>query len=163
VGEPEDPSRTRMLDWPQLASLRGRAGARSPSREGSPLPRIADLIMAHVEGTAAEKLAWLRAQIEAGKLDAEDPQEVAEAEALLAMLMRVTKGREGRDRHVDALLDEGLKGTFPASDPVTVGRFTATEAPGRPIDTAASLPTPRRRVRREKRAAKAASGLRRFG
>ena len=37
-------------------------------------------------------------------------------------------------RHLDELLDEGLKGTFPASDPVSVGHFTSTESPSRPID-----------------------------
>ncbi len=36
-------------------------------------------------------------------------------------------------RHLNDLLDEGLKGTFPASDPVAVGQFTSTEPPSRPI------------------------------
>jgi hypothetical protein len=39
-------------------------------------------------------------------------------------------------RHLDDLLDEGLKQTFPASDPVSVGDFTGTEPPRRPIDRA---------------------------
>jgi hypothetical protein len=29
-------------------------------------------------------------------------------------------------KHIDELLDDALKGTFPASDPVSVGRFTST-------------------------------------
>ena len=50
----------------------------------------------------------------------------------------VCPGRKGgrEKRHLDELLDEGLKETFPASDPVAVGHFTSTEAPSRPADTA---------------------------
>jgi hypothetical protein len=47
--------------------------------------------------------------------------------------MSGSKGRKEK-RHLDELLDEGLKGTFPASDPVSVGQFTGSEAPRRPID-----------------------------
>ena len=47
--------------------------------------------------------------------------------------MSGAKGRKEK-RHLDELLDEGLKGTFPASDPVSVGHFTGSEAPRRPID-----------------------------
>jgi hypothetical protein len=93
--------------------------------------------MERVPGSPAEKLSWLQDQKAAGKLDGDDPDEIAEAEALLAMLGRLSgsKGRKDR-RHLDELLDEGLKGTFPASDPVSVGHFTATEAPSRPINRA---------------------------
>lgn len=36
-------------------------------------------------------------------------------------------------------LDEALAQTFPASDPFSVGQFTATEAPARPADRKAPL------------------------
>jgi len=91
--------------------------------------------MAHVRRTPAQKLMWLQEQKAAGKLDGDDPEEIEQAEALLLMLIRISdsKGRTA-ERHLDELLDEGLKETFPASDPVSVGRFTSTEPPGRPID-----------------------------
>jgi hypothetical protein len=93
--------------------------------------------MERVAGTLAEKLAWLRGQIAAGRLDGDDPEEVTEAEALLVMLVRLATAAAARERrHLDELLDEGLRETFPASDPVTVGHFTSTEPPGRPIDRA---------------------------
>ena len=96
--------------------------------DGRPLPRISELLMSHVQGTASEKLAWLRKEKAAGKLDGDDPDEIAEAEALLAMLVRISESKARKEKkHIDELLDEGLKGTFPASDPVSVGRFTSTE------------------------------------
>jgi hypothetical protein len=46
--------------------------------------------------------------------------------------------------HLDELLDEGLAESFPASDPVSVGQFTGTEPPSRPIDrSAVELRAPR--------------------
>jgi hypothetical protein len=82
-----------------------------------------------------QKRAWLQEQRASGKLDGDDPDEVAEADALLAMLIRLATSKGSNERrHVDELLDEGLRGTFPASDPVTVGRFTGTEPPSRPVD-----------------------------
>jgi hypothetical protein len=90
--------------------------------------------MALVPGGPSEKLSWLRQQSAAGKLDGDDPDEIAEAEALLAMLVRMGSKGGKEMRHLDELLDEGLKATFPASDPVSVGHFTSTEAPSRPID-----------------------------
>ena len=33
-----------------------------------------------------------------------------------------------RRQHLDELLDEGLKASFPASDPISVGHFTGAEA-----------------------------------
>jgi hypothetical protein len=91
--------------------------------------------MAHVPGSAAEKLAWLKQQAREGKLDGDDPEEIAQAEALLLMLARMAGGQEDRQkRHLDDLLDEGLEQTFPASDPVSVGHFTSTQAPSRPTD-----------------------------
>ena len=63
--------------------------------------------MAHVPGTTAEKLAWLRRQSAEGKLDGDDPEEIAQAKALLTMLARIAGGKEGRQkRHLDDLLDE---------------------------------------------------------
>ena len=116
--------------------------------------------MAIVPGGPAENLAWLREQKAAGKLDGDDPEEIAQAEALLGMLIRVSGSKDVREkRHLDELLDEGLKETFPASDPVSVGHFTATEPPSRPLDRAVvdttSEPTKggRRSQRRRKRAA----------
>jgi hypothetical protein len=93
--------------------------------------------MERLAGTPAEKLAWLRDRMAAGKLDGDDPEEVAQAEALLLMLVRLSAPKGGRERrHVDELLDEGLRQTFPASDPVAVGHFTGTEPPSQPIDRA---------------------------
>jgi hypothetical protein len=54
--------------------------------------------------------------------------------------MAAAKG-DRQKGHLDELLDEGLKETFPASDPVAVGHFTSTEAPSRPTDTMAVDPT----------------------
>jgi hypothetical protein len=54
--------------------------------------------------------------------------EIAEAEALLRMLARISESRAHKEKkHIDELLDEGLKGTFPASDPVSVGRVTGAK------------------------------------
>jgi hypothetical protein len=36
-------------------------------------------------------------------------------------------------RKLDDRLDEALRQTFPASDPVSIGRVTATEPPSRPV------------------------------
>jgi hypothetical protein len=126
-----------MREWPmfRVPRERRRHRAKSPAFEGRPLPRIADLVVERLAGTPVEKLSWLRSQVAAGKLDGDDPEEVAQAEALLVMLVRLSAARGGREkRHLDELLDEGLRGTFPASDPVTVGHFTSTEPPSRPID-----------------------------
>jgi hypothetical protein len=46
---------------------------------------------------------------------------------------RPRRSREERSR-LDARLDEALLETFPASDPIAVGRPTSTERPRRPID-----------------------------
>ena len=138
MGEPRTPSRAKMREWPMFLAAEKRSHGRgSAETEGRPLPRIADLIMTHIAGTPSEKLAWLLQHKQAGKLDGDDPEEIAQAEALLAMLVRMSGAKGGREnwRHLDALLDEGLKETFPASDPVSVGHFTATEPPSRPIDT----------------------------
>ena len=82
--------------------------------------------MSHLQGTPVQKLEWLGKQKTAGKLDGDDPEEIAEAEALLRMLGRISEPKS-RKQHIDDLLDEGLRDTFPASDPVSVGHFTGTE------------------------------------
>jgi hypothetical protein len=43
-------------------------------------------------------------------------------------------GSRSASPHLDAVLDEALRQTFPASDPFHVGRATATEPPLRPTD-----------------------------
>ena len=123
-----------MRDWSAFQSSK-RTRRRKAVSEGSPLPRIADLVMEHVPGTPSEKLDWLQRQIAEGRLDGDDPEEIGQAKALLEMLIRISGSMKGAQQgHLDELLDEGLKGTFPASDPVTVGHFTATEPPARPVD-----------------------------
>ncbi len=137
MAEPKNPSLPRMRDWPMFQVPRAKRPHRSKSShaDGKPLPRIADLVAERLTGTPEERLAWLRAQMGAGRLDGDDPEEVAEAEALLAMLVRLSAARGGREKlHLDDLLDEGLRETFPASDPVAVGRFTGTEPPNRPVE-----------------------------
>src|SRR5262245_37496814 len=123
-----------MREWPMFRPAR-RARARSSAQEGGPLPRIADLVMERVAGTPAQKLGWLRDQMAAGRLDGDDPDEVAQAEALLLMLMRLSAPSDRKEkRRLDELLDEGLRATFPASDPVAVGHFTGTEPPSQSSD-----------------------------
>jgi alkylated DNA nucleotide flippase Atl1 len=72
----------------------GKHERRNMTAEGRPLPRISDLVMAHVPGLASEKLAWLRMQKAAGRLDGDDPEEVAQADALLAMLVRIAGSKD---------------------------------------------------------------------
>ena len=40
----------------------------------------------------------------------------------------------GERRKLEAELDKALAQTFPASDPYSVGHFTSTEPPSRPVD-----------------------------
>lgn len=160
MAEPKNPSQPRMRDWPMFqvsARKRRRPGV---ILDGRAPPRISELIMEHVPGTPSEKLAWLGQQAVEGKLDGDDPDEVAEAEALLAMLVRISGAKGGKEkRHLDELLDEGLKETFPASDPVSVGHFTSTEAPSRPVDrTVVDLTSVRRTKGRRPR-----TSARRYG
>ena len=137
MADPKNPTQPKLRDWPMFRVSQGKLQRKVVILDGRAPPRISDLVMSHVEGTPSAKLVWLQEQKAVGMLDGDDPNEIAEAEALLAMLMRVSgsKGRKEK-RHLDELLDEGLKQTFPASDPVSVGRFTSTEAPSRPIDRA---------------------------
>jgi len=124
MGEPKNPAQAKLRDWPMFQD-RMRQGKRN-TFDGRRLPKISELLVASFAGSAAEKLAWLTKQKAAGNLDGDDPDEVAEAEALLGMLARLA-GTKGRKQHLDDLLDEGLKETFPASDPVSIGHFTARE------------------------------------
>jgi len=124
VGEPKNPAQAKLRDWPMFQNASRAANRKVP--DGRPLPKISELLVTHLGGTAEEKLAWLVAQKAAGKLDGDDPDEVAEAQALLAMLARLARAK-ARKQHLDDLLDEGLKASFPASDPIAVGRFTGAE------------------------------------
>jgi hypothetical protein len=139
VAEPVDPTQPRMRDWPIFrAALAKRA---RQAKSGSPWPRIAELVMEHVPGTPSEKSAWLREQLVAGRLDGDDPEEIAQAEVLLAMLMRFSGPKtDGPREHLEDLVDEGLRATFPASDPVSVGSFTGTEPLRRQSDRPATNP-----------------------
>jgi hypothetical protein len=133
VAEPKNPAQLKFRDWPmfQVSLGKRKHRSKSPVLDGRPVPKISELVMSHVQGSPAEKLAWLRDHNAAGKLDGDDPDEIAEAEAMLAMLARISGSKVHRQRkHIDDLLDDALKGTFPASDPVSVGHFTSTE-PGR--------------------------------
>ena len=129
MAEPKNPMQLKFRDWAILQAPSGKRKHRStsPVLDGRPMPRISELLMSHMQGTPSEKLAWLEQQKAAGKLDGDDPDEIAEAEALLRMLVRMS-GSKARKKHIDELLDDALKGTFPASDPVSVGHFTSTES-----------------------------------
>jgi hypothetical protein len=76
-------------------------------------------------------------------------------------MTQVTDRRAER-RRLDARLDEALAETFPASDPFSVGQFTATEPPSRPVDRKAvrmrpgGAPAPRRRSGQRQRKLKTA-------
>ena len=122
VAEPKNPTQRRLRDWPMFQPSSGKR-----KDDGRPLPRMSELVMSRVEGSPSEKLRWLQEQKDAGNLDSDDPEEIAEAEALLAMMMRITGSKS--KRHLDELLDDGLRNTFPASDPVSIGKFTGTEPP----------------------------------
>jgi hypothetical protein len=126
VGEPKNPALAKLRDWPMFQAARtGRKGW-SARVDGKPLPKISELLVRHFEGTPEEKLTWLKAQAAAGKLDGDDPDELAEAEVLLAMLARLARPKAHK-QHLSDLLDEGLDATFPASDPIAIGHFTGAE------------------------------------
>ena len=55
-----------------------------------------------------------------------------------------------RDAELDKELDRALAQTFPASDPFSVGQFTGTEPPARPVDREAPRPEPARASRRKR-------------
>lgn len=60
------------------------------------------------------------------------------------------KSAEKPAADLDAELDRALAQTFPASDPFSVGRFTSTEPPSRPVDhePPKTEAVPRRRQRK---------------
>lgn len=49
-------------------------------------------------------------------------------------MSNLTDGGEDDRRKQEAGLDDALEQTFPASDPFSVGQFTATEPPSQPVD-----------------------------
>ena len=128
MAEQKNLAQLRLRDWPmfQMSPGKRKHRSKSPVLDGRAVPKISELLMSHVQGTSSEKLAWLQKQKVAGKLDGDDPEEIAEAEAMLRMLMRISEGK-ARKQHIEDLLDEGLRETFPASDPVSAGHFTGTE------------------------------------
>jgi hypothetical protein len=126
VGEPKNPAPAKLRDWPMFQAARRSRTGRGASRDGKPLPKIAELLMRHFEGTPEAKLAWLEAQVAAGKLNGDDPDELAEAQALLAMLARLAHSKAHK-QHLNDLLDAALQATFPASDPIAIGHFTGAE------------------------------------
>ena len=123
MGEPQNPAQAKLRDWPMFQAAWNKGQRKRRALDGRPLPRISELLLAHLQGTAEEKLAWLAEQKQKGKLAGDDPDELAEAEALLAMLARLA-GAKPRKKHLDELLDEALEASFPASDPHSVGHFT---------------------------------------
>ncbi len=126
MSEPKNPARRKLREWPMFQTSPGKRKhqSKSPVSDGRPVPKISELLMSHLQGTPAEKLAWLQKEKAAGKLDGDDADEIAEAEALLAMLGRISGSNTRKEKkHIDELLDDALEGTFPASDPVSVGRF----------------------------------------
>lgn len=156
MADPKNPALPKLRDWPMFRHPAGKRQHKSVAHDGRAPPAVSELIMAHVRGTPAQQLLWLQEQKAAGRLDGDDPEEIEQAEALLLMLVRLSdaKGRTA-ERHLDQLLDEGLKETFPASDPVSVGHFTSTEPPGRPInrtvvELSASGKTKRRATQRSR-------------
>jgi hypothetical protein len=154
VAEAKNPALSKMREWPMFRRPAGKREHKKPVLDGRAPPRISELIMSHVPGSPAQKLAWLEQQKAAGYLDGDDADEVAEAESLFALLIRLAGSKGGKQkRHLDELLDEGLQGTFPASDPVAVGHFTATEPPSRPIDRGVIDKTNSRKPRKRRRAA----------
>jgi hypothetical protein len=97
VAEPKNPAQEKFRDWAMFRMPAGKHRKRIAS-DGRPYPRISELLMARVQGTASEKLAWLQREKAAGKLDGDDPDEVAEAEALLAMLVRISERKAHQER-----------------------------------------------------------------
>src|SRR5262249_2768447 len=71
-----------------------------------------------------------------------------------------SKEKRHKRRHLDELLDEGLKQTFPASDPVSVGHFTSTEAPSHPVDRGGADSTTKTKGPRKPARARRGAGAR---
>jgi hypothetical protein len=111
VAEPKNPALPKLREWPMFVHPAGKRSHKRVADDGRAPPHISELILALVPGGPVEKLAWLREQKAAGKLDGDDPEEIAQADALLAMLVRMggSKGEQEQKRHLDELLDESLK------------------------------------------------------
>jgi hypothetical protein len=62
--------------------------------------------------------------------------------------------KDGARRKLDAELDKALAQTFPASDPFSVGQFTGTEPPSRPVNRKAPRIEGARSGRRKRDAAR---------
>lgn len=90
MAEPKNPAQLKLRDWAMFQISPGKRKHQRPVSDGRPRPRISELLMSHLQGTPAEKLAWLQVEKAAGKLDGDDPDEIAEAEALLRMLARLS-------------------------------------------------------------------------
>ena len=71
-------------------------GVGPPRLTGERCPEISELLMEHVAGLPAVRLLWLQEQKAAGYLDGDDPEEIAEAEALLAMVVRLSGSSPSR-------------------------------------------------------------------
>ena len=82
------PDLPKLRDWPMFRAPTGKRRKRVVT-DGRAPPHMSELIMALVPGGASEKLMWLREQRGSGKLDGDDPEEIAQAEALLTTLMRL--------------------------------------------------------------------------
>jgi hypothetical protein len=133
--------------------FRNAGKQRKAMRDDRAPPPMSELIMALVPGGPSEKLAWLRQECAAGRLDGDDPDDIAQAEALLAMLVRISGSKGGKEkRH----LDESLTETFPASDPVSKGHFTSTEAPSSASDDKAIAAPARQKSKARMRGGRAA-------
>jgi hypothetical protein len=100
VAEPKNPAQRKFRDWPMFQASPGKRKHRrkGPVFDGRPLPRISELLMSHIQGTPSEKLVWLQKETAAGKLDGDDPDEIAEAEALLAMLARISESKARKNK-----------------------------------------------------------------
>jgi len=72
------------------------------------------------------------------------------------MIGRTSTGARDARRKLDAELDRALAQTFPASDPFSVGHFTATEPPSRPTDTKPPVMTLNKAARSKRRQRKVA-------
>jgi hypothetical protein len=55
------------------------------------------------------------------------------------MTAKAKPRKAGSGHKLEAQLDDALGDTFPASDPVSVGRSTSTEPPARPTDRKAPV------------------------
>jgi hypothetical protein len=109
MAEPKNPSLPKLREWPMF---RAPASARRrTAHDGRAPPHLSELIMALVPGAPAEKLAWLRQQVASGRLDGDDPEELAQAEALLVMLARLPEPKVSKaEQHLNDWAGRGIEG-----------------------------------------------------